>query len=217
MYVLGFKLRLSVLATSAFTPPCHLGFCFCYCFCFFWDRVSLYSLGCPGTHFVDQVDLELRNPLASASWVLGSKACATMLNAPHAILPAQNQISYIYLISEIAIVYGIFLLYFLIDFLCFHLRFDLRLLAILELILNIVLSLIFLSHLPSFLILQLSFIKIWSYNVIRLVNLELWFVLWSSLSNWNILGMYLAHSKCLLIFCLNFFVTAVYSSVYPFQ
>jgi hypothetical protein len=34
---------------------------------FFEDRVSLYSSGCPGTHFVDQAGLELRNPPASAS------------------------------------------------------------------------------------------------------------------------------------------------------
>jgi hypothetical protein len=40
----------------------------------FWDRVSLYSPGCPGTHFVDQAGLELRNLPASASWVLGLKA-----------------------------------------------------------------------------------------------------------------------------------------------
>jgi hypothetical protein len=44
---------------------------------FFWDRVSLYSLGCPGTHVVDQAGLELRNPPVSASQVLGLKACAT--------------------------------------------------------------------------------------------------------------------------------------------
>jgi hypothetical protein len=44
---------------------------------FFRDRVSLYSPGCPGTHFVDQTGLELRNLLASASRVLGLKACAT--------------------------------------------------------------------------------------------------------------------------------------------
>jgi hypothetical protein len=56
---------------------------FTYCvtfFCFvlfFRDRVSLYSPGCPGTHFVDQAGLELRNPPASASRVLGLKACAT--------------------------------------------------------------------------------------------------------------------------------------------
>jgi hypothetical protein len=37
----------------------------------FRDRVSLCSSGCPGTHFVDQAGLELRNPPASASQVLG--------------------------------------------------------------------------------------------------------------------------------------------------
>jgi hypothetical protein len=40
-----------------------------FVFCFFQDRVSLYSLGCPGTHFVDQAGLELRNPPVSASQV----------------------------------------------------------------------------------------------------------------------------------------------------
>jgi hypothetical protein len=38
-------------------------------FLFFQDRVSLYSPGCPGTHFVDQAGLELRNPPVSASQV----------------------------------------------------------------------------------------------------------------------------------------------------
>jgi hypothetical protein len=37
------------------------------------DRISLYSPGCPGTHFVDQAGLELRNQPASASQVLGSR------------------------------------------------------------------------------------------------------------------------------------------------
>ena len=46
-------------------------------FWFFRDRVSLCSPGCPGTYFVDQASLELRNPPASASQVLGLKACAT--------------------------------------------------------------------------------------------------------------------------------------------
>jgi hypothetical protein len=46
-------------------------------FLVFRDRVSLYSPGCPGTHSVDQAGLELRNPPASASRVLGLKACAT--------------------------------------------------------------------------------------------------------------------------------------------
>jgi hypothetical protein len=52
-------------------------FCFVFLFLFFRDRVSLYSPGCPGTHSVDQAGLELRNPPASASQVLGLKACAT--------------------------------------------------------------------------------------------------------------------------------------------
>ncbi|GAB1293186.1 Annexin A10 [Apodemus speciosus] len=39
--------------------------------------VSLCSPGCPGTRSVDQAGLELRNPPASASQVLGLKACAT--------------------------------------------------------------------------------------------------------------------------------------------
>jgi hypothetical protein len=43
----------------------------------FWDRVSLCSPGCPGTHSVDQAGFKLRNLPASASQVLGSKACAT--------------------------------------------------------------------------------------------------------------------------------------------
>jgi hypothetical protein len=42
-----------------------------FCFLVFRDRVSLYSPGCPGTHFVDQAGLELRDPPASASRVLG--------------------------------------------------------------------------------------------------------------------------------------------------
>jgi hypothetical protein len=33
----------------------------------FRDRVSLYSPGCPETHFVEKAGLELRNPPASAS------------------------------------------------------------------------------------------------------------------------------------------------------
>jgi hypothetical protein len=56
--------------------------CVCVCVCVFifgfQDRVSLCSPGCLGTHFVDQVGLELRNLPASASRVLGLKACATM-------------------------------------------------------------------------------------------------------------------------------------------
>jgi hypothetical protein len=54
-------------------------FCLFFVFCFFRDRVSLCSPGCPGTHFVDQAGLELRNPPASASQVLGLKACVTVV------------------------------------------------------------------------------------------------------------------------------------------
>jgi hypothetical protein len=50
---------------------------FWFGFLLFRDRVSLYSPDCPGTHFVDQAGLELRNPPASASQVLGLKACTT--------------------------------------------------------------------------------------------------------------------------------------------
>ena len=47
------------------------------CFFFPQDGVSPCSPGCPGTHSVDQDGLEFRNPPASASKVLGLKACAT--------------------------------------------------------------------------------------------------------------------------------------------
>jgi hypothetical protein len=62
-----------------FTSLSHLGqasefFCCCCCFS---RQGSLCSPGCPGTHFVDQAGLELRNPPASASQVLGLKACTT--------------------------------------------------------------------------------------------------------------------------------------------
>ncbi|GAB1301827.1 Metallophosphoesterase 1 [Apodemus speciosus] len=43
----------------------------------FHYQVSLCSPGCPGTQSVDQAGLKLRNPPASASQVLGLKACAT--------------------------------------------------------------------------------------------------------------------------------------------
>jgi hypothetical protein len=55
----------------------HFYFVLFLLFGFFRDRVSLYRPGCPGTHSVDQAGLKLRNPPASASQVLGLKACAT--------------------------------------------------------------------------------------------------------------------------------------------
>jgi hypothetical protein len=43
----------------------------------FFKTGFLRSPGCPGTHFVDQAVLKLRNLPASASQVLGLKACTT--------------------------------------------------------------------------------------------------------------------------------------------
>jgi hypothetical protein len=43
----------------------------------FFKTGFLCSPGCPGTHSVYQAGLKLRNPPASASGVLGLKACAT--------------------------------------------------------------------------------------------------------------------------------------------
>ena len=70
-----------------------LSFVFCFVFLFlvlclffclfvwlvlvFQDRISLCIPGCPGIHFIDQAGLELRNPSASASQVLGLKKCTT--------------------------------------------------------------------------------------------------------------------------------------------
>ena len=73
---LSFFLSLSLsLSLSLF-----LSF-FLFWFLVFRDRVSLYSPGCPRT--VDQAGLKLRNPPASASWVLGLKECATTPGAPY--------------------------------------------------------------------------------------------------------------------------------------
>ena len=53
---------------------------------FFRDRVSLCSPGCRGTRSVDQAGLELRNSIASASQVLGLKACATTPGVTHTLM-----------------------------------------------------------------------------------------------------------------------------------
>jgi hypothetical protein len=65
-------------------------FCFGFGFLVFRDRVSLCSPGCPETHFVDQAGLELRNPPASASQVLGLKACATIALQERQFYQQQN-------------------------------------------------------------------------------------------------------------------------------
>jgi hypothetical protein len=65
-------------SVERFLFVCFVLFCFVlFCFVLFQNRVSLYSLGCPGTHSVDQAGLKLRNSPASTSRVLGLKACTT--------------------------------------------------------------------------------------------------------------------------------------------
>jgi hypothetical protein len=73
---------------------------FVFCFLFFQDRVSLYSPGCPGTHFVDQAGLELKNPPASASRVLGLKVCATTPSRPGSSVKLHIRTSDIYVLLE---------------------------------------------------------------------------------------------------------------------
>jgi hypothetical protein len=55
----------------------HIFLFFFFFFFGFFETRFLCSSGCPGAHFVDQAGLELRNPPASASQVLGLKACTT--------------------------------------------------------------------------------------------------------------------------------------------
>jgi hypothetical protein len=82
MWLLGFELRTFGRAVGCSYPLSHLTspqiYFFVFLFLLLRDRVSLCSPGCPGTNSVDQAGLELRNPPASASQVLGLKACATM-------------------------------------------------------------------------------------------------------------------------------------------
>jgi hypothetical protein len=73
---------LSVLCcVSCKGEPVNLISVFFFFFFFFLvflrQGVSLCSLGCPGTHFVEQAGLELRDLPASASQVLGLKVCTT--------------------------------------------------------------------------------------------------------------------------------------------
>jgi hypothetical protein len=72
----------------------YMFFCLFVCLNGFWDKVSLYSPGCPGTHFVDQAGLELRNPPTSASWVLGLKACAATPGLLHVFYQNKKQPGY---------------------------------------------------------------------------------------------------------------------------
>jgi hypothetical protein len=81
-----FELKSSCFWGKHFCPPGHLPSLHAkifVCLFVFQDRVSLYSPGCPGTHFVAQAGLKLRNLPVSASQVLGLKACATTARLPY--------------------------------------------------------------------------------------------------------------------------------------
>jgi hypothetical protein len=66
-----------VLLTTEPSLPDTLLFVCLFVYVFFFGQGFLCRPGCPGTHSVDQAGLELRNPPASASQMLGLKACAT--------------------------------------------------------------------------------------------------------------------------------------------
>ena len=67
---LEFQTDLSCRVDAGSSARAFSAFCFVL-FCF-QDKVTLCSPGCPGTHSADQASLELRNPPASASQVLGA-------------------------------------------------------------------------------------------------------------------------------------------------
>jgi hypothetical protein len=67
-------LVLSCLVLSCLVLSCLVLFLLVYFV--FRVRVSLCSPVCAGTQSVDQTDLELRNPPASASQVLGLQQCS---------------------------------------------------------------------------------------------------------------------------------------------
>jgi hypothetical protein len=106
--------------------------CFWFWFLVFRDRVSLYSPGCPGTHSVDQAGLELRNPPASVSWVLGLKECATTPGHPVFLITLTLAI-FLYLFFVLFSLFSF--LYFLFCFVFFNTEFVcVTALAVLELI-----------------------------------------------------------------------------------
>lgn len=56
----------------------------------YWDRVSLCSHGCSGTHTVDQAGLKLRDLSVSAAWMLGLKACDATITQQQLIFNLEN-------------------------------------------------------------------------------------------------------------------------------
>ena len=76
--------------------------CLFLCFGFFFlDRVSLCSPDFPGTHSVDQAGLKLRKLPASASQVLGLKACATTARPKNSLIIFLKQVLFRLAFSEL--------------------------------------------------------------------------------------------------------------------
>jgi hypothetical protein len=71
---------------------CFVSFLFLFLF-LFWDRVSLYTPGCPGTHSAHQAGLKLKSLPASASQVLELKACATTAQQDKEFWKIQEMVS----------------------------------------------------------------------------------------------------------------------------
>jgi hypothetical protein len=67
----GFFLVPNINISPSIHP--HISFFLFFVFVLFWRQGFSFSPGCPGTHSVDQAGLELRDPPASASRVLGLK------------------------------------------------------------------------------------------------------------------------------------------------
>jgi hypothetical protein len=72
--ILGFLLLVEAVTYNFLPPPPPPSLFFSFSETGFF----LCSPGCPGICSVDQAGLELRNPPASGSQVLGLKACATI-------------------------------------------------------------------------------------------------------------------------------------------
>jgi hypothetical protein len=72
-----FVYLLAVVCISSPVTSFFFFFSFLFSCLVFRGKVFLNGPGCPGTHSVDQADLELRNLPASASQLLGLKACGT--------------------------------------------------------------------------------------------------------------------------------------------
>ena len=74
MYALPLGLHFENRSLSAITGG-DSGLVFVIRWWSLFETVSLHTLDCPGTHSVKQASFKFRDSPASASWVLGLKAC----------------------------------------------------------------------------------------------------------------------------------------------